>query len=317
MSVRRKRPSVPTLDPTEEVVVADIAGKQEASEATKAAIAAEAEAEAEAEAAEPMEAAKAASPPSIPEVPVPEVAAPPAVPEATTDAPAKKPMRERTAPLAIMDENFAFIDAVYRSRHTLLDILAARGYDVERYRKFSPAEAAHAAVISNMTGLSFQTTKLKDPTAACQVYYGAIGHQMLDRFLAEHVTDEDSERTEVIIMQPAPITDRHHVSALQQFMRPKEEGGRRKLRVSFFCIDNLVINPLNHVLVPKHEIVPEEQHKELLASLYVTSKAKLPEIKFHADPIARCIGAMPGDIIKITRASISAGEAVIYRVCAP
>jgi DNA-directed RNA polymerase subunit H (RpoH/RPB5) len=140
---------------------------------------------------------------------------------------------------------------------------------------------------------------------------------MLDRFLRERVADEDSERTEVIIVQQAPVTDRHHISALQQFMRSKEEGGRRKLRVSFFCIDSLVINPLHHVLVPKHEIIPEEQHKELLASLYVTSRSKLPEIKFHADPIARCIGAMPGDIIKITRSSISAGEAVIYRVCAP
>ena len=40
-------------------------------------------------------------------------------------------------------------------------------------------------------------------------------------------------------------------------------------------------------------------------------------IKFHVDPIARCIGAVPGDIIKITRPSASAGEAIIYRVCAP
>jgi DNA-directed RNA polymerase subunit H len=79
----------------------------------------------------------------------------------------------------------------------------------------------------------------------------------------------------------------------------------------------IVINPLNHVLVPKHEIVPQERHKELMDSLYVTSKSKFPEIKFHVDPIARCIGAVPGDIIKIIRPSISAGEAVIYRVCAP
>jgi DNA-directed RNA polymerase subunit H len=74
---------------------------------------------------------------------------------------------------------------------------------------------------------------------------------------------------------------------------------------------------LKHILVPKHEIVPQDQHKELLESMYITSKAKMPEIKFHMDPIARCIGAVPGDIIKITRYSQSSGEAIIYRVCAP
>jgi DNA-directed RNA polymerase subunit H (RpoH/RPB5) len=54
-----------------------------------------------------------------------------------------------------------------------------------------------------------------------------------------------------------------------------------------------------------------------MESLYVISKSKFPEIKFHVDPIARCIGAVPGDIIKITRPSASAGQAIIYRVCTP
>ena len=54
-----------------------------------------------------------------------------------------------------------------------------------------------------------------------------------------------------------------------------------------------------------------------MESMYITSKTKFPEIKFHIDPIARCIGAVPGDIVKITRPSASSGEAIIYRVCAP
>lgn len=100
-------------------------------------------------------------------------------------------------------------------------------------------------------------------------------------------------------------------------MKESGEKERRKLRVSFFSIEMLVINPMKHVLVPKHQIVDPAYHKELMESLYVTSKSKFPEIKFHIDPIARCIGAVPGDIVKITRPSSSAGEAIIYRVCAP
>ena len=124
-------------------------------------------------------------------------------------------------------------------------------------------------------------------------------------------------------MMPIPTVVLHHTVALKQYMKMKEEPNekgekvRRFLRVSFFSIDTLVVNPMKHVLVPKHEIVPEDQHKALMTSMYITAKSKFPEIKFHGDPIARCIGAVPGDIVKITRPSASSGEAIMYRVCAP
>ena len=214
-----------------------------------------------------------------------------------------------------MDETFVLIDTIYRSRHTLLDILATRGYDVAQYRAFSPAEAAEATVGNAFTGLSFTASKADKSNGTCQVYYGLVTPGKLPVFLDEHVADDVAEHTEIIIMQQPAVTERHHLAAFQAYYHPKKEGGARKVRVSYFCIDNLVINPLHHVMVPKHEIIPEEEHKALLTALYVTSKSKLPEIKFHVDPIARCIGAKPGDIIKITRPSTSAGEAILYRVC--
>lgn len=213
-------------------------------------------------------------------------------------------------------DSFVFIDNIYRSRMTLLDILERRGYDVSKYRKFSPAEAAAAAAA--FSSLSFKVTKKNDETKVCDVRYATVTRQKLDTFF-DDIEDEDSENTEVIVMQIAPVADAHHMVALKQYMKMKEgeTKERRKLRVSFFSIYMLVVNPLNHVLVPKHEIVQPDFHKELMDSLYITSKSKFPEIKFHIDPIARCIGAVPGDIIKITRSSPSAGESIIYRVCAP
>lgn len=213
-------------------------------------------------------------------------------------------------------DSFVFIDNIYRSRMTLLDILERRGYDVSKYRKFSPAEAAAAAAA--FSSLSFKVTKKNDETKVCDVRYATVTRQKLDTFF-DDIEDEDSENTEVIVMQIAPVADAHHMVALKQYMKMKEgeTKERRKLRVSFFSIYMLVVNPLNHVLVPKHEIIQPDFHKELMDSLYITSKSKFPEIKFHIDPIARCIGAVPGDIIKITRSSPSAGESIIYRVCAP
>jgi DNA-directed RNA polymerase subunit H (RpoH/RPB5) len=216
-----------------------------------------------------------------------------------------------------MNNNFVYVDNLYRSRLTLLDILEERGYDVTKYRKFSPAEAA-AVPRTAFQSLSFKVSKKSDETKICDVRYASISRQKLDTFF-DDIDDDDTENVEVIVMIDDPIMDAHHVAALKQYMKLKDGGEkeRRKLRVSFFSIPMMVINPMRHVLVPKHEIVPSEYHKELLESLYITSKSKMPEIKFHVDPIARCIGAVPGDIVKITRPSQSAGESILYRVCAP
>ena len=212
-----------------------------------------------------------------------------------------------------MNDNFVLIDNIYRSRMNILDILADRGYIVDKYRKFSPVEAT--AAVTSFPSLSFKVSK-EDEKYVCDVRYANITRQKLDKYF-DDIEDENSENTEVIVMMIVPVADAHHMVALKQYMNLKESGEKRKLRVSFFSVDTIVVNPLKHVLVPKHQIVPPTAHPELMSSLYITVKTKLPEIKFHVDPIARCIGAVPGDIVKITRPSSSAGESIMYRLCAP
>ncbi len=67
-----------------------------------------------------------------------------------------------------------------------------------------------------------------------------------------------------------------------------------------------------HVLVPKHEILPEEEKKKLLERLHVT-EAELPKI-FIDDPAIKHLKPKPGDVIKMTRRSPTAGETFYYRV---
>ena len=262
--------------------------------------------------------------PVVEQQPLQVVAAPIAVPEQVVAEPVAV-QKEKIKPeitISKMNDSFVFIDNIYRSRMTLLDILEERGYQVDIYRKFSPAEATAAAAATTLAALNFIVSKKEDASKKCDVRYANVSRPKLETFFND-VSDDDSENTEVVVMMYGPIMDAHHIIALKQYTKlkePQSERGekiRRKLRVSFFCIDTLVVNPLKHVLVPKHEIVPEAQHKELMASMYITAKSKFPEIKFHVDPIARCIGAVPGDIVKITRPSASAGQTIIYRVCAP
>lgn len=68
---------------------------------------------------------------------------------------------------------------------------------------------------------------------------------------------------------------------------------------------------LEHELVPKHEVLKPEEAIEVLRSLGVRPE-QLPYLR-ASDPVARAIGARPGDIVRVIRKSPTAGSIVVYR----
>jgi len=68
---------------------------------------------------------------------------------------------------------------------------------------------------------------------------------------------------------------------------------------------------LNHVLVPKHEILSEEEVESLLKEFGI-KKEQFPLIKLN-DPVVVALDTEEGQVLRITRKSITAGESVYYR----
>ncbi len=66
-----------------------------------------------------------------------------------------------------------------------------------------------------------------------------------------------------------------------------------------------------HFLVPKHELLSKEEAAEV-AKKYNASLSQFPYI-LSSDPMVKEIGAKPGDLIRITRRSETAGSTVYYR----
>jgi len=67
----------------------------------------------------------------------------------------------------------------------------------------------------------------------------------------------------------------------------------------------------NHALVPKHEIMQIKEAEQVLEKYHCKS-IELPLI-FVSDPAFVGLGVKPGDMIKITRKSATAGESFYYR----
>ncbi|MEM1684397.1 MAG: DNA-directed RNA polymerase subunit H [Nanopusillaceae archaeon] len=72
------------------------------------------------------------------------------------------------------------------------------------------------------------------------------------------------------------------------------------------------IDITQHELVPRHEILSEEEKKQLLEK-YKVKLEDLPRIRIN-DPAIAKLKPKPGDIIKIIRKDPIAGETAYYRV---
>ena len=66
-----------------------------------------------------------------------------------------------------------------------------------------------------------------------------------------------------------------------------------------------------HFLIPKHELLTKEEASQVVAR-FNGSPSQFPYIQ-ATDAIAKEVGAKPGDFIRITRTSETAGSAVYYR----
>jgi DNA-directed RNA polymerase subunit H len=211
---------------------------------------------------------------------------------------------------------------LYESRKTLLKILAGRGYNTKPYEKFGPVEI-HAMVSAGEESMRMDLERAPQEgvdfkgITKCTVVYAlnriknrlsSFTEALVNPESASHV---DPATTEVVVISLADqIVEAFHLSSLQSF-------SAKGLRIGFFQAAQLVNNPLEHVDVPRHEKMEETEHEGFLKAHRIKSKANLPPIKFHQDMIARILGLVPGDIVRIHRPSPTAGESLYYRICKP
>ena len=69
---------------------------------------------------------------------------------------------------------------------------------------------------------------------------------------------------------------------------------------------------LKHRLVPEHTILSKTEIKKIIKELDIHPE-QLPKIK-QDDPVCKAIEAKPGDVLKITRKSHTAGKFITYRL---
>jgi DNA-directed RNA polymerase subunit H (RpoH/RPB5) len=234
-------------------------------------------------------------------------------------------------------ESVSAQDILIRSRMTTLDMLEERGYDTAPYRKITAGDLIKMIQthITREESLKMTLTHKTNPEKKAIVLYslnsikqrvgsGDFVKKLLEPAESSGETAIDPTTTEVIVLYYMndkvttdksdkigfENTDSYDKAALEAWMN-------HQFKIQFFPMNRLVNNPMKHVLQPSFEIVPKDAEEGLMKEWYVRSKTQFPIIKFHNDPVARYLGLLPGQLVKITASSPTAGHYVKYRVCAP
>ena len=163
-------------------------------------------------------------------------------------------------------------------------LIHLRGYKEEKRKK-------------NEDGTTTFITKAKTGTVMfyCVPGQGTIGIQYVNK-LAKIMKDEKIGRGMI-------ITSGRYTQAAKLNARKKHIELIPRMFPAF--------NLFEHAMVPKHEILSDKEREELLQK-FKARTFQLPYIRV-SDPAVKAVGAKPGDVVRITRNSQTAGKYFAYR----
>ena len=191
---------------------------------------------------------------------------------------------------------------VYAVRKTVCAMLAIRGYTVPEEVTQQTPEDVNRLFIHSPAKLTIVAQSSSDPdrliAALFHVHFNKTKEKLgvgCVRQYARILQKMGIKNAILVSHGPTPLASRE-LTAHSVHMEP-------------FLFQELVVNILEHKLVPKHEVLLGKERKVFL------QKYKLDDLPLilQTDPVVRFLGLQNNDIVRITRPDFVAGQYVTYR----
>lgn len=207
-----------------------------------------------------------------------------------------------------------FIQQLYKSRKNVLDILeSAHSYDISDYSGFSLSEVD---AMSNNLQLDMLLThqiingeKKEGPRIYIKYLVGTLNQVVINQFVEDlyiHTNTLGKHDCLYIVMTSEPNDS---VIAHLNYLYTHDER--------FIVVQNikrLQFNILEHDLVPKVDVLSNQEIEDMKLKYNIINLKNLPEIsRYDAQATAICL--RPGQICKFTRNSPTSMTTEYFRLC--
>lgn len=213
---------------------------------------------------------------------------------------------------------------IFRSREVILDMVNRRGYDISDYQQYSLEDMTN---MNNSLTIVSKTQKYpptpfdmvckhktEDKYMHVRYFFNAkLKVQNIETIIKNMIESEsfNTDNDEVICITNDKISN-------ESMFDNQLDGLFKKMENSYytqiFQMNKLIINIMQHELVPEHIIIKNDEKQKLLERFDIASFSQLPII-LKSDPVAKFIGMRRGDICKIIRPSETSGRYETYRYC--
>jgi DNA-directed RNA polymerase subunit H (RpoH/RPB5) len=194
----------------------------------------------------------------------------------------------------------SFREEVSQSLSILYEMLRDRGeHDIAEHLQHYGRDE-----VFNIIHSSAKQTFVIDLEDTYRIIYNLQSKFRLGDIKAKYIEEqEDKFKTFIIV-----VRDKVSVNDVKNLSKLLPD-------VQVFELRELQFNISKHILVPKHELITDENEiNDLVTKYCIKSRSQFPLI-LKTDPMAKYLHAKPGNLVKITRPSVTSGETIVYRCC--
>ena len=217
----------------------------------------------------------------------------------------------------------SLISQVYKSRSVILELLEKQGYDISEYKGFSVNEVntmktnnqldmilEKKDIKEGINNVSDNTSENKNKKIYIKYYLAkALRPNNLQEMIDDLFTVEEvlTKNDTLLVVVKDEIND-----TMTNIVKHIWES--EKIFIVLQPLKRMQFNILEHVLVPYHRVLLEEEKIKIKKRYNIINDYQFPDIS-RFDPVAQAIGIRPGELCEIIRPSKTAISAPYYRIC--
>ena len=200
------------------------------------------------------------------------------------------------------------IRRIYRSRLVLLDLMKTQGYNTKNYENFS-INNVEAMIGNNQLDMLLERDDGKKASIIYIEKNTQLKAKIIDDYIENLIDIENvlSKKDDIIIV----YKDEPNENVLNTLKYKFDNEG---VYIIVHNIKRLLFNVLEHSLVPKSQVLSEEEVDNLKIKYNLKTLKQLPEVsRFDPQSLAMCL--RPGQVCEYIRKSPTSIESKYYRLC--